>query len=279
MSLKTIVVFLDQTPAGRDRLAYGVALAREQDARIVGVLVLPPFSPADTAAGSALGRMAIGQLIDSQDEKERSASDEARAMLDDICDRAGVAHEFRAVRESLSLHEVSHHVLHADLILVGAGRCCGLPEGGAADQFLMSTGIPFLLVPPGWRAEAPRNVVLGWNASRAARRAVSDALPLLRRADLVTVLVVDAERREGHGEDPGADLATFLGRHGVTAEVLRQSSGGARVAQVIADTARRQHADLLVLGAYGRGRMAEVVFGGVTRSMLQSCPVPLLIAH
>ncbi len=279
MSVKTIAVFLDATPAGAARLAYAAALAEAQQARLVGLLVLPAFETDDPAEAMAIGRAAIDGLIRRQDTREQAAADEARQALEAQCAKLGVPHECRVLRESVSLAEVRHHVLHADLVVVGAGRLNGLPAGGAADVFLMSTGIPVLRVPDGWRAEAPRRVLLGWNASAAARRAVTDGLPLLRAAELVTVLVVDAEKRDYHGEEPGADLATFLGRHGVTADVLRLGTDGAKVAEVIADAAVALRADLIALGAYGRGRMTEVMFGGVTRSLIRSCPVPLLIAH
>ncbi len=121
--------------------------------------------------------------------------------------------------------------------------------------------------------------MVGWNASREARRAIADALPLLVGALSVSVLVIDPESNPRHGEAPGADVAQYLSRHGVSVVVEQFRSHGASIAQIILAHANRHNTDLVVVGAYSHNRTAEIIFGGVTRSLLREAAVPLLIAH
>jgi nucleotide-binding universal stress UspA family protein len=122
-------------------------------------------------------------------------------------------------------------------------------------------------------------VLLAWNASREARRAISDALPILIAAQSVAVVVVDLAEIVSHGEEPGADIAHFLSRHGVIAYVEQLSSSEASVAETIFNFATRDKVDLSVLGAYSHSQTREMLFGGVTRSLLNSVTISTLIAH
>ncbi len=139
--------------------------------------------------------------------------------------------------------------------------------------------MPFLILPEHWTGAAAEHVVVAWNASREARRAIADALPLLVAADSVTILVVDPHKNSRHGDEPGADVALYLSRHGAKVVVERVQSNGEPVADVILGFAKRHHNDLIVVGAYSHARAAEMIFGGVTRSLLRDATVPLLIAH
>ena len=141
--------------------------------------------------------------------------------------------------------------------------------------------MPLLILPDGWNGKLPgQRITVAWNASRVARRALADAMPLLRRAQEVHLLIVDAPRhREAHGEEPGADMAAYLARHGARVELQRLDSAGLPVAEVIEEQAQINQADLLVFGAYSRTRVSETVFGGVTRTLLSSAPLPLFVSH
>jgi len=122
--------------------------------------------------------------------------------------------------------------------------------------------------------------LIAWNAGREAARAVRDALPLLKRMRSATVLVVDLkENPYGHGEEPGADIATHLARHGVKVEIDRWSIPDAKPAEVILSRAADYGSDLLVMGAYGHSRVRELVLGGVTRSILEQMTLPVLMSH
>ena len=141
--------------------------------------------------------------------------------------------------------------------------------------------MPVLVVPYAGRYETVgRRVLIGWSATREAARAVSDAMPLLAAAEIVTVLTIDArEGTDAHGELPGADISLHLARHGVKAEIERTVSAGIPAGDVLLSRAADLGADLLVIGAYGHSRVRELLLGGVTRSILQSMTLPVLMSH
>jgi nucleotide-binding universal stress UspA family protein len=137
-----------------------------------------------------------------------------------------------------------------------------------------------LVVPEGYRGEPIADtVVAGWDGGGRALRALDAALPLLCRARSVKLVLVDPDLLSGlHGEEPGADMALYLARHGVTVEVVVER-GTATVGSTLARIAREAGAGLIVAGAYGHSRYREWVLGGATRELLERAPVPLLLAH
>ena len=122
-------------------------------------------------------------------------------------------------------------------------------------------------------------ILVGWNATREARRAISDSLNFLVTAKSVTVLVIDPASRHRHGDEPGADIAIQLARHGAHVDVEQVRSSGIPVAQVILCYALKRASDLLVIGAYSHARLKEILLGGVTRTLLAQMPVPVLISR
>jgi nucleotide-binding universal stress UspA family protein len=125
-----------------------------------------------------------------------------------------------------------------------------------------------------------RNVLVAWNGSREATRAVNDALPILERAEKVTVLAVNPRKGGGdHGDIPSADIALHLARHGVKAEASQTVSNELEVGDTILSRLADFGSDLVVMGAYGHSRMRELLMGGVTRELLQHMTVPVLLSH
>jgi nucleotide-binding universal stress UspA family protein len=176
------------------------------------------------------------------------------------------------------------HARYVDLTILGQLD----PDRGDAElirprpeQVTLASGRPILVVPyAGHFATVGRRVLIGWNATREATRAVNDAMPLLIEADVVTVLTIDArEGPDGHGELPGADISLHLARHGVKATVERTVSAGISAGDVLLSRAADLGADLLVIGAYGHSRVRELLLGGATRSILQSMTLPVLMSH
>ena len=137
----------------------------------------------------------------------------------------------------------------------------------------MTSGRPVLAVPYAGNFPAVgERVLIAWNASREAARAVNDALPLLAQAQNVTVLAVNSRSGiGGHGDVPAADIALHLARHGVKAEAAPTSSGDISDSQALLSYAADISADLIVAGAYGHSRVREIVFGGVTGSVAKIC--------
>lgn len=146
---------------------------------------------------------------------------------------------------------------------------------------LFHSGRPALIAPPGWKgASVGKRVVIAWDASREATRALSEADDLLEFAEAVTVVTVDAKPKMfGHGDQPGANIAGHLARRGLPAKVQNVDSAGRSASATILDTAQALNADLIVMGGYAHSRLRELVFGGATRELLRNTTVPLLMAH
>jgi len=143
---------------------------------------------------------------------------------------------------------------------------------------LFESGRPVLVVPYIQKAELKLDrIMVCWDGSRSAARAVGDAMPFLERSRTVEVIVVTERGKDD--EIPGAQLATHLTRHGVAVELKQTVAPDGNVAAVLLSHAADSAADFLVLGAYGHSRLREFILGGVTRSMLESMTVPVLMSH
>ncbi len=127
---------------------------------------------------------------------------------------------------------------------------------------------------------APKKVFVAWNTSAPAARAVHEALPMLKKAEHVTIGTFDAIKKEtADGEEPGADLAKWLSHHGCTITVEQYQTNGAEVGEAIMAHAKEVDADLIVMGAYGQSRLRQAVFGGTTRTMIEQQDAAVMLAH
>lgn len=162
------------------------------------------------------------------------------------------------------------------------------PEDSAVDGreeviegVLFYSGRPVLIAPPGWTGDTiGKRVVVAWDASREATRALSEARPFLERADEAIVVTVDAKPKMfGHGDQPGLNIAAHLSRRGLSTKVRNADSLGRAPSQVLLEECQALQADLLVMGAYAHSRLREMVFGGATRDLLRAANIPILMAH
>lgn len=149
------------------------------------------------------------------------------------------------------------------------------------EAILIRAGRPVLIVPYAGTYELPApRVMIGWNGSREATRAVHDAMPFLKRAENVTVFSVATDPSDDWDVDLGAvDLAAHLAHHGVTVTLSRTVADGLPQAAALLNEAADLGIGLLVTGAYGQTPMRERVLGGVTRSLLEGMTVPVLMSH
>ena len=171
---------------------------------------------------------------------------------------------------------------YADLVVLplpyGKGR--GVEDEAVTEAALFEGMAPVLVVPDRGMASAdPRHVVVAWNQSREALVATRRAMPFLRRADGVSIVVIDPPAHGPERSDPGGMLCQTLVRHGVRAEVVVLARTLPRVSDVLARYLRDANADLLVMGAYGHSRFREAILGGGRRDMLEKAEVPVLLAH
>ncbi|WP_274626598.1 universal stress protein [Arvimicrobium flavum] len=177
---------------------------------------------------------------------------------------------------------IGRRARYADIVLLGPEMLSGgALKDKAIEGVLFSSGKPMLLVPRGFTPSLrPKRVAIAWDSRLESSNALSSSLKLLRTAEDVHLVLVDPrEGEEGHGAEPGADAATYLARHGIKVTVDRLPSQGRTVAATLRQHAIDMAADLLVMGAYGHSRLRQRIFGGVTKSMLEELPLPVLMAR
>lgn len=278
MTYKTILVHCDASRSVGSRLAAAADIAQRFEARLVGLHAREPFEVASFVDGG----MPIGALMEAYQAGCDAAEKTAHAAYDKATKGRNFPSEWR-VTEAFSDDALSVGTRYADLLVVGqadpddpAGSRNDLPEAMA-----FATGRPVLVVPMiGALTAVGRTVLLCWNASRESARAAADALPFLRTAEKVIVLMVDPEvSADGHGQEPGADVALWLARHGVAVTVQHDVAADVNVGEVILSRAADCGADLIVMGIYGHSRLREMVLGGVSRTLLSSMTVPVLMSH
>jgi nucleotide-binding universal stress UspA family protein len=280
MTYKTILVHVDQSTRTSARIALAARLAADEQGHLIGAAVsgfMPELYGANQMMAAPIPqgeldacRARAGLALDSFEQLARGVGAEAieRRLSDDTA-QVSIVLQAR----------------YADLVVVGQDNpsdpdtvaTFDLPEYAA-----LQGGRPVLVVPYAGQFERiDRHALVAWDGSRAATRALTDALPLLRRSGAVTLVLFNPARQYGvHGELPGADIGLFLARHGVKVDVLRQDTPpGLDVGNALLSLAADIDADLLVMGAYGHMRWREVLMGGVTRTVLQSMTLPVLMSH
>ena len=278
MSFKTIVVHLDTSQSAHPRLETALALAKQFGAHLTGVFAV--FSPDPRSL-----YVMAGTAEYYREHEERRA--ERRAALERLFHaellRAEVHGEWMSVEESASF-AVPRLGRCADLIVAGQDNP-GVAESYVGDLFpenlILSSGRPVLLVPYA-RSErtSSSRILVAWDGSREAARAVHDALPFMRAAKKTTVLTINGKREGRPTGVRGADIAALIARHGVPVEVADIETGeGGSVGDVLLSHAADSGADLLVMGGYGHARWRELVMGGATRTILKSMTVPVLMSH
>jgi nucleotide-binding universal stress UspA family protein len=259
-------------------LSAAADVAQRFEARLVGLHTRQPFE----VISSGEGAMSFAPLLEAHQAECEAAENTAHIAYDKATKGRNLTSEWR-VTEGYAEDALAVDARYADLLVVGqadpedpSGSRDDLPEAMA-----FATGRPVLVVPKiGTRSAVGNTVMLCWNASRESARAAADALPFLKAAVKVIVLVVDPEvSANGHGQEPGADVALWLARHGVTVVVQRDVASNSKVGEIILSRAADCGADLIVMGIYGHSRLREMVLGGVSRTLLSSMTVPVLMAH
>ena len=280
MSYKSILVHVDEKPRSQARVDVSLALAARFEAHVTALAVVP--SPPNYRPSMPL----LGPEIRQQ--QIRPYEERAEQALAHFSERARV--EGRSAVETRTAHgdllaATTLHARYNDLLVIGQYD----PDDAAdaADEarrypelITLGVGRPVLVVPYAGRfPKLGEHIAVAWDAGREATRAVTDALPLLKLARKVTVLAVNADKVGRHGAEPGADIGLFLARHGVKVEVSQQQSGKLDVGTFLLSRLADMDADLLVMGAYGHSRLRELVVGGVTRTLLDSMTVPVIMSH
>ncbi|KWK69842.1 universal stress protein UspA [Burkholderia ubonensis] len=279
MSYKSIVVHLDTSDRAHARLEFALRLARRFGAHLTALSAIYTPEPISfyVMAGSA-----------DYFREHRERRDEGVAALERLfyaeTARAKVSGNWGAADARANI-AVPHHARLADLVIVGQSDPND-PETYIDDQFpenlVLSAGRPVLFVPyAGDYPSLGERVLVAWDGSREAVRAPHDAMPFIEHAKRTTVVAV------GNGNDPdanvripGADAALMLARYASDVNVLDIECGAdASIGDTLLSRAYETGADLLVMGAYGHARWRELVMGGVTRTVLASMTLPVLMSH
>jgi nucleotide-binding universal stress UspA family protein len=280
MTYKDLLVHLDDSQRCAQRVEAAVRLAARHGAHLTGFYPIVEI-PLLNSIRERIPR-------DIRERMEAEAQAQAEAALKgfrEAADRAGIVYETRTDRalDTTLARVLSMHARYADLVVLGRVDPNEPPDVGSdlPEEVVLASGRPALVVPHDWEAgPLGERVLIAWDASREAARAVSDALPLLQQAAAVLVVSINPKSTPlGHGELPGTDIAVHLARHQVEVEVqsleVEQMAVGEALLSFAADRAR----DLLVMGAYAHSRVHELVLGGATRMVLERMTLPVLMAH
>jgi nucleotide-binding universal stress UspA family protein len=279
MPYKTIAAILrgeSDTPRLIERM---LPLVRAFGAHVSGIHAEP--SPGAHVAVLAGDMVSIDE---SAIDAARERMGKVRSLFVDVCQREGVPHDWRGMETfagdsaTASLPSVNA----ADLVVVQQSDPDDLDTVFAdLESLIFDSGRPVLVLPyVNTTPVDPKRVVIAWKPSREAARAVFDALPLLHRAQEIEILVVDAKASPEHSAGMiAADIAAALSRHGLNVTISNQNSAGLPVGDVIENRVADTGVDLLVMGAYSQSPMRELLFGGVTRTLLKSMTVPVLMSH
>jgi nucleotide-binding universal stress UspA family protein len=280
MSFRDLLVLVDQGRNGRERVDLAARIARDFEAHLTGLYVGVPL-PLQLAVLSELPV----EVSEMHERASREAAEGAEALFRERMAAAEptLSAEWRSA-EGDPGEVASLHARYADLAIVGQADPDGSAPGTTPDlpeRVILGAGRPALVVPYVGRFESVgRRVLVAWNASREATRAVNDALPFLKRAARVTVLSVNPRSGvDAHGAIPGADIALHLARHDVTVEAATVATDDVRVDDMLLSQASDMEADLIVMGAYGHSRLGELVLGGATRHLLRQITVPVFMSH
>lgn len=270
MTYRTILVDLAaERPVG-PRLDVASALASRFQATLLGMHVMPaPFASAGMYGEASVY---VGpELIEAQRHADREIKERVRMVFEDVCGSGPDRIWREAEGDPGRLLAAAAHA--TDLVLTEKGDGATAPAFDVIDQLVVGAGVPVLVLPPMAVGPIGRTVLVAWNGSREATRAVHGALPFLRAAGRV-ILCVIGERAVAGLEDARA----MLDRHGVKVQPEPVPEPDGAAGEILLARAAAHAADLLVMGAYGHARLRELVFGGATRHVLRAAGLPVLFA-
>lgn len=275
MAFASIMVHVDFDEQAQERIGVAAGLAARFNALLIGV------------AGWPLRKSGVLERSDTEyPPLEQSLRAQILEQLDKLGEtfRRAAGDNPHGVEWRASYHfpneVIAAQARAADLIVIGRetlpGDAYRTFDPGAV---ILACGRPVLVVPRGTGRVQASRVLVAWKDGREARRAVRDALPFLKEAQSVTIAAVGAQELEPAVREQVADLARYLEHHRVAHRQEIVASTGEADGQVLLRIAEEQKADLIVAGAYGRSRLSEWIFGGVTRDLLIGSKVPCLFSN
>jgi nucleotide-binding universal stress UspA family protein len=279
MSYKTILVHVDQSKHAAQRIRIAAQLALSENAHLIG-----------TAMTGISHYIYEGGMVDphypaltAQLDTLRTQACQALEEFETMARNLGVPSFEKRLMEEEAGVGLCLQARYCDLVVIGQADPDETSPSVRADfpeYVVMNCGRPVLLLPSaGHFDQIGNNVLVAWNASMEATRAVTGAVPLLQKAKQVSVAVFNPEDEANvHGAQPGADIALYLTRHNIEVNVMQQTTG-IDVGNALLSMAADLSADLIVMGGYGHSRFREILLGGATRTLLTSMTAPVLMSH
>lgn len=281
MAYKSVFTVLTSPKLSAPTIAAASAMTQANDAHLdVLCLGVDRLQQGYAYIGSGAVALQVGLERAEADAREVEAAVKQAIAAEEADLRVGID---TLISQTGAVTElVSQRARFADLVVLpGPYQDIDTPEAEAALEACLFEGqAPVLIVPKtGTINPAPKRVILAWDQSREALNAARKALPLLKAADQVEIVVVDPPIHGPERSDPGGMLCQMLVRHGIKAEVTVLARSLPRVSEVLERHAVDRAADLIVMGGYGHSRLREAILGGATRNMLEHAALPILMAH
>lgn len=281
MSYKTILVHADESRHAQQRFEIAASLAMREDAHLVGAAATAV--PGSFYLPEMIGESAMS--LTAYLEYLRQRAQGVLTQFEGTARQAGVASYETRIVEDEAAAGLCLQARYSDLVVISqTDPDESLPalRSGFPEYVVLNAGRPVLVLPYAGRfADFGKRVMLAWDASMEATRALTAALPFLKRAELVQVTVFDpGSRGDAHGEQPGADIALYLARHGIKVDVSQQvTAERIDTGNALLSAAADFNADMLVMGCYGHSRFREVLLGGVSNTIFRSMTIPTLMCH
>lgn len=280
MSIKTILVHMCNDEPSARALRMAASIAKARSASLLGCHITPNSYAAVAGMGEPVAAAAV--ISDIEESAAQEAAD-TKTMFTGILKEMEMPGEWRQVDAGMGPrnHEAATEGMYADLLVAGLPPADSKAAPSLAQDLVIETGRPLLLVPSSPADHTfEKNIMIAWNESREAARAVHDAMPFLRAAEKISIACIVERHESDAAESPADRLAGVLTRHNLNADVLSITADKDRkTSEMLFDAARNQGASMIVAGAYSNSRLVEGLFGGVTSALFSSTPVPTLVSH
>ncbi|MFZ6658248.1 universal stress protein [Undibacterium sp. TJN19] len=279
MTYKTVLVHVDESERSNFRVRIAAEIAMADEAHLLGTAVtgVSRFIYQDGNISASDPNLTIHLNF------LRERAEKAVASFNKIAQELGVLSYESMIANDEAGGGIGLQARYSDLLVIGQTNH-DEPSPSVLSDFpqylIMNSGRPVLIIPyAGDFTTVAKRPMIAWDTSREATRAVTDAIPLLKRADLVQVAIFNPKAvLDAHGEQPGADIAQYLARHGIKVEVSVHKTS-TDIGNALLSLAHDLDSDMLVMGGYGHSRFREMIMGGVTRTILESMTVPVLMSH
>jgi nucleotide-binding universal stress UspA family protein len=279
MSYKTLLVHVDDSKNVDARIELAAQLAMAEDAHLIGTAMTGVSRFLYESVAIDIGDPNITPYLDTL----RQRAEGTLQRFENTVQRIGVGSFEKRLTDDEAAGGLSLQARYSDLVILGQYDPDGTSSSAYADvpeYVVINSGCPALIVPyAGSFDNLSDRVLIAWNESIEATRAIHHALPFLQRAKTVEVVVFNSTSApDVYGEQPGADIALYLARHNIKVEVMQEKTE-VDTGNALLSLAANLNSNLLVMGCYGHTRLREILLGGATRTILQSMTIPVLMSH